>query len=196
MLFTMKLLDPENPHYLYDLLGLLKGELVPRFYIDAGDECPDVREALRLSEELGAISAYAYLGDVTDSVTGDKRAQRFEDAYLDELFEVISSLGFRAVTYMPSRNTPEQLLAVRKKCAEYGLLEISGEDINSPRQAFVCRAQQSGEFAHLADAAWALIAHERAPEGMGLFSDCQIAAYPQLAERVKYFAEIGHSMSF
>ena len=68
-----------------------------------------VKAALEFADEIGAISAYAYLGDVAQSVTGDKRAQSFEDSYLDELFSIISELGFRAVTYMPSRNTEEQL---------------------------------------------------------------------------------------
>ena len=95
------LMDESNPYYDYDLLGLLKGELVAYFYIDAAAECPDVQEVLTLSNEIGAISAYAYLGDVGDSVTGDKKSQRFEDSYLEQLFDVLKSLGFNAVTYMP-----------------------------------------------------------------------------------------------
>ena len=63
----------------------------------------------RCPSDVGAISAYAYLGDVGDSVTGDKRAQKFEDDYLDELVPYLKELGFRAITYMPSRNTKAQL---------------------------------------------------------------------------------------
>ena len=37
------LLDSANPYYPYDLLGALKSELVSTFYIDASEECPDVR---------------------------------------------------------------------------------------------------------------------------------------------------------
>ena len=68
--------DPANPYYEYDLLGLLKSNLVEKFYIDATDECPDAAEFVKFSESIGAISAYAYLGDVGDSVTGDKKAQQ------------------------------------------------------------------------------------------------------------------------
>ena len=89
------------------------------FYIDADAEMP-VKAALEFADEIGAISAYAYLGDVAQSVTGDKRAQSF-DSYLDELFSIISELGLRAVTYMPSRNTEEQLGVCARCAARYAL---------------------------------------------------------------------------
>ena len=189
---TGYLSDTDNIHYDYDLLGLLKAEFVPQFYIPATDECPDVRDVLALSEEVGAISAYAYLGDVGDSVTGDKRAQRFEDGYLDELVPLLKELGYRAITYMPSRNTPAQLSRLRALCERYELLQISGEDINSSRQKFVCTAMQSPEFSNLADAAWALIAHERADAG--LFAPESIAAEPSLSARVAAFAAKGRAL--
>jgi len=151
------LLDPGNPHYLYDLIGVLKSGLVEKFYVDAAGECPDVKEFLGFASEIGAISAYAYLGDVTESVTGDKKPQEFEDDYLDELFAWLKQAGFRAVTYMPSRNTMAQLRRVMALCEAYGLFQISGEDINSPRQAFICPALARPEFAHLNQAAWALV---------------------------------------
>lgn len=181
--------DAENPYFHYDLIGWIKAELVPAFYVDATDECPNVREVLALGERTGAISAYAYLGDVGDSVTGDKRAQKFEDDYLDELFEIISDLGFRAVTYMPTRNTPAQLKRVRAKIAEGGFFEISGEDINQPRQSFVCMAMREPGFDALRESAWAMIAHER--EKSGLFSEAAIQAEPDLAKRVAAYAERG-----
>ena len=84
-----------------------------------------------------------------DSVTGDKRAPKFEDDYLDELIDYVAKLGFRAVTYMPSRNTKAQLTRLRALCDKYGLFQISGEDINSPRQSFVCEAQRDPDFANL-----------------------------------------------
>src|SRR5690606_40383665 len=131
--------------------------LVGQFYIDATAECPDVREVIDFSKRIGAISAYAYLGDVEDSVTGDKKSQKFEDDYLDLLFEVIKDLGFDAVTYMPSRNTMAQLQRVKEMCRKFQLFEISGEDINSPRQSFICEALRKEEFANLIDSTWALI---------------------------------------
>ena len=143
------LLDEANELYDYDLLGVLKSELVYKFYIDAAAECPDVREVIKLAKDIGAISAYAYLGDVGDSVTGDKKAQKFEDDYIEELFEIIKGLGFNAVTYMPSRNTTEQLRRVKDLCGKYDMFQISGEDINSPRQSFICTAARDEEFKNL-----------------------------------------------
>ncbi|MBO4979588.1 MAG: PHP domain-containing protein, partial [Clostridia bacterium] len=71
-------------------------------------------------------------------------------------------LGYNAVTYMPSRNTKEQLERVMRMCREYGFFEISGEDINSPRQSFICKAMDDPMFSHLTDATYKLIAHEEA----------------------------------
>ena len=191
------LTDENNPHMMYDLLGWIKSQLISKFYIDATDECPDVRDVLALSDRVGAISAYAYLGDVGDSVTGDKRAQKFEDDFLDELVEYVAKLGYKAITYMPSRNTKAQLHRLRALCEKYNLFQISGEDINQPRQSFVCEAQRDPEFANLYDATWALIAHEwRATENPddGFFSAKSIEKWPDLNDRIAAFSQFGQAM--
>ena len=154
------LIDEENPFYEYDLLGVLKAEFLQRIYIPATDECLHLNELTAFAQSIGAVLAYAYLGDVEESVTGDKRQQKFEDAFLEELFEYLSKSGVRAITYMPSRNTKAQLKRLRALCGEYELLEISGEDINSPRQKFISSAMDNPDFSNLVEAAWALIAHE------------------------------------
>ena len=191
------LTDESNPHMMYDLLGWIKSQLISKFYIDATDECPDVRDVLALSDRVGAISAYAYLGDVGDSVTGDKRAQKFEDDFLDELVEYVAKLGYKAITYMPSRNTKAQLHRLRALCEKYKLFQISGEDINQPRQSFVCEAQRDPEFNNLYDATWALIAHEwRATENPedGFFSEKSIEKWPNLNDRIAAFSQFGQAM--
>ena len=191
------LTDENNPHMMYDLLGWIKSQLISKFYIDATDECPDVRDVLALSDRVGAISAYAYLGDVGDSVTGDKRAQKFEDDFLDELVEYVAKLGYKAITYMPSRNTKAQLHRLRALCEKYNLFQISGEDINQPRQSFVCEAQRDPEFNNLYDATWALIAHEwRATENPedGFFSEKSIEKWPNLNDRIAAFSQFGQAM--
>ena len=152
--------DSKNPSYEYDLLGALKSNLVEKFYIDADEECPDVTEIVALADRINAFSCYAYLGDVGDSVTGDKKTQKFEDDYLEELFAVVRELKFKAITYMPSRNTMEQLRRVRALCEKYDFFQISGEDINSPRQSFICEAQRNPEFANLYESTMTLIRHE------------------------------------
>ncbi len=153
----------ETPHfYEYDILGALKGNMVEKFYIDATDELPDVKDFVNMVHENGGVAAYAYLGDVGDSVTGDKKAQKFEDDYLDLLFDVIDELGFDAVTFMPTRNTAQQLDRLMAMCEEKGFFQISGEDINSPRQSFICKAYENPKFDHLVDAAFTLIDYENA----------------------------------
>ncbi len=190
------LLDPENGFYEYDLLGALKSDMVEKFYINAGAECPDVKGLIGFANSIGAIAAYAYLGDVGSSVTGDKKTQKFEDDYITLLFEVLKGLGFNAVTYMPSRNTMEQLKRVKQLCEEYGFFQISGEDINSPRQSFICEAMRDEEFKNLIASTWALIGHERAatenPE-RSMFSKKALNKYPSLDDRIDIYKKIGRN---
>lgn len=189
-----KLIDAPENFYEFDILGVLKGHLVEKFYIDATNECMNIREFTALAKELGAISAYAYLGDVGESPTGDKKAQKFEDDYLDSLFDVLEDCGFSAVTYMPSRNTKEQLRRVMQLCEKHGLFQISGEDINSPRQSFLCEALADPSYAHLRKATYALIGHElAATEDVrnSMFSKETLAAHPQLSERIDLYSARG-----
>ena len=188
--------DLDNPYYTYDLLGVLKSDLVEHFYLPATDECPPIREVVALVQEIGCILAYAYLGDVGESVTGDKKAQKFEDDYLEQLFEVITELSFNAVTYMPSRNTLEQLLRIKALCRQHNLFEISGEDINTPRQSFICEALARPEFRNLVDSTWALIGHEIAATAnlkQAFFAPDVIAKYPNLADRIEIYKAIGQN---
>lgn len=185
------LLNADDPYYDYRLLGVLKSHLVQAFYIDATDECPHVLEFVSFVKSIGAISAYAYLGDVGKSVTGDKKTQVFEDAFLCELVVWLQASGFNAITYMPTRNTPAQLSRIMRLCREHGLFEICGEDINSPFQSFICRQLAQPEFTHLKDAAWALIGHEQIATndlGSGMFSEKTIKETPDLYERITRFS--------
>ncbi len=184
---------PEN-FYEYDILGVLKGHLVKRFYIDADAECMNIREFTALAKKVGAVSAYAYLGDVGESPTGDKKAQKFEDDYLPTLFEVLKECEFSAVTYMPSRNTAEQLNRLIGMCHDNGFFEISGEDINSPRQSFICEALNNPAYAHLMTATYALIGHELAATDNiddAMFSESTKSKYPAMADRIKVYAARG-----
>ena len=69
--------------------------------------------------------------------------------------------GVKCVTYMPTRNTPAQLERLRGLCDAYGMFQISGEDINTPRQSFIIKAMENPMFANLIDATWKLIEHEK-----------------------------------
>jgi hypothetical protein len=190
--------DSTNPHYLYDLLGILKSSFLPSFFIQPGShECIPVRTAVKFALHIGAIPAYAYLGDVTASPTGDKKAEKFEDDYLDLLFDELVTLGFRAVTYMPPRNTLIQLQRVQGLCARHGLMEISGVDINSSRQSFSCPEIMQPAFRHLIAATWALIAHEKLASldaRFSLFHPSNPYAAIPLAERLQVYAKVGAAM--
>ena len=155
------LLNPKNDIYEYDVLNILKGSFVERIYIEASpEEMVPVKTAVEFAHSINAIASYCYLGDVGESPTGDKKAQKFEDGYLDELMKECVTLGFDAVSVMPSRNTYEQLQRVIGLCGEYGFMPISGEDINQPRQSFICEELGREEYSRLIDTTWALIGHE------------------------------------
>jgi len=187
--------DCGNPHYLYDLLGVLKTAFLPKIFIQPDEnECIPAARVTAFANSICAIAAYPYLGDVGESPTGDKKAEKFEDDYIEELFEEISRLGYKAVTYMPPRNTIAQLRKLRTLCAGRGFMEISGVDINSSRQSFNCPEVLQDEFRHLLDTTWALIAHERfasADEKYGLFSANNPAASMSVDERLALYAKLG-----
>lgn len=188
------LMDPENPFVAYDLLGVLKSDLVEKFYIPATEECPPIQKLAEFAHAHQIILAYAYLGDVGQSVTGDKKTQAFEDSYLDELFPLLKDLGFHALTYMPSRNTREQLTRIRSLCERYELFQISGEDINQPRQKFICEAQRDPFFAHLQKSAWALVGHEIMASRslqLGMFHPDVLGVLPGLTSRIESYCGYG-----
>lgn len=144
----------------YRLLGKYKAGLIHDVYIDPTDELLPLEKAISFAGEVDAYLCYAYLGDVTNSPTGDKKAAKFEDDYLEELVAFLSDTGIRAITYMPSRNTPAQLDKLMNLCVKYNMKQISGEDINSPSQSFICKELADPRFAHLVDAAWELVKRE------------------------------------
>ncbi len=190
--------DENNPHYLYDLLGILKGSYLPQFFIQPDiEETIPARDVVAFGLEIGAIPAYAYLGDVTESPTGDKKAEHFEDSFLDELFETLVAIGYPAVTYMPPRNSLEQLKRVQSLAKDHMMMEISGVDINSSRQQFNCKELLMSEFSHLIDSAWALVAHEKLStidNKYGLFCEDNPFASETLSDRIARYAAYGKKM--
>ena len=128
------------------------------------------------------------------SKTGDKIPQTFEDSYLDKLFTVLKEIGFRAVTFMPPRNTVEQLQRVMDLCREFDFMQISGVDINSSRQSFNCPEIETPLFSHLNISTWALIAHEKLTnydEHLSLFGDAKILRGLSLNKRIQLFGRWG-----
>ena len=183
---------------MYDLLGVLKAGFLDRIFEQPGEEeCPSAGKAVAFARSIGAVPAYAYLGDVGESPTGDKKAEKFEDDFIAELFDAVKATGFLAVAYMPPRNTPSQLQRVRELCDERGLMQISGVDINSPRQSFNCPELRRLEFANLRDSTWALVAHERLSSvdpNVGLFAAGNALASLSLPERLSSYAKAGRAL--
>jgi hypothetical protein len=190
--------DKDNPHYLYDLLGTMKGDFLLEFFIQPDEEeCLPVSKVVEFANSIGAIPSYSYLGDVAMSPTGDKKAQAFEDSFLDELMEEVKRIGFKAVTYMPPRNTRAQLDRIQSLCRKHNFMEISGVDINSSRQIFNCPPILEEKNRHLIDSTWALIAHEKLTgkdESLSLFSSKNPMANLPLQERISFYNKIGRDI--
>jgi hypothetical protein len=190
--------DPANQILVFDLLGVLKSGFLDRIFEQPGEEeCPDAAKVVAFARSIGAIPAYAYLGDVGESPTGDKKAEKFEDDFIESLLDAVKATGYLAVAYMPPRNTPAQLERIRELCEARGLMQISGVDINSPRQSFHCPELRLPKFANLRAATWALVAHERlssADPRAGLFSASNPLASLPLERRLAAYAEAGRAL--
>lgn len=193
-----RLQEENNPHFLYDLLGLLKSGFLPQIFIQPDEnECPPVQLVTAFAQSIGGIPAYAYLGDVGESPTGDKKREQFEDSFLDELIAQLPQLGFQAVTYMPPRNTRQQLARLQELCQKHNLMEISGVDINSSRQEFNCPEINLPEFAGLIDSTWALVAHERfatLERDFGFFAPNNPLADLSLSQRMAVYSQLGQKL--
>ena len=61
---------------------------------------------------------------------------------------------------MQNHATQEQIERLRNLCEQYDMLQISGEDINSPRQKFVIEKMKEEQFSNLIENTWKLIEHE------------------------------------
>ena len=192
------LLDVDSPIYTYDLTNLLKGFFSEMMYIDAThEETPDVRSAVPFLNSLGCIATYTYLGDVRgDSVTGDKKTQKFEDDILDEMFACLHDYGMRGFSYAPTRNAPDQVERVRALCRKYGMLEVLGEDINQPRQNFIIKQDSEADRQFFNDSTWAIIGHEKLADRdlkESIISPETEARYPDLSERIRVYKEAASS---
>ena len=194
-----RLADSANHHRPYDLLAIFKAELLPAIFIPPNArECPPAAEMLQLAERSDAIAAYPYLGgvDPASHQSTSKTNAQFEDPYLDLLMPTLRHMGFRAITYMPPRNSQRQLERVAEWCRRLDLLEISGVDVNSPRQNFRYMIDDPAMQQRLIDSTWALIAHERAANltpSLGLLhAENPWAAHP-LTRRVARYAAAGRT---
>jgi hypothetical protein len=77
-------------------------------------------------------------------------------------------------------------------------MEISGVDINSSRQSFNCPILLEPDFCHLADAAWALIAHEKlatVDPKLGLFNPENPWANEPLETRLARYTKMGKALN-
>lgn len=190
----------ENPYYDFDVTNILKGFFSEYMYVRASEkEAPNVEAVIPYLSEIGCIPTYTYLGDVkTESVTGDKKPQKFEDDILDEMMGLLKSYGMGALSYAPRRNDKEQIRMVRNLCQKYGMLEVAGEDINQPRQPFVNKELGSEIKKYFDSTTWAIIGHEKmanADLSNGFFSESTRKKYPDLAERIKVYEKIGRGQN-
>lgn len=194
------LMETENPYYDFDVTNILKGFFSEFMYVEASEtETPDVEKVIPYLRDIGCIPTYTYLGDVkTESVTGDKKPQKFEDDILDEMMRLLHGYGMGALSYAPRRNDMQQIHMVRQLCKKYNMMEVAGEDINQPRQPFINTGLGNDIKEYFDLTTWAIIGHEMmANEDLekGFFSNSTMKKYPNLYERLKVYEEIGKQRS-
>ncbi len=188
-LLTAKCVDN---YYIYDLLGLFKSNFIKDFYVPATKELVPIKDAIDFGYQIGAFPCYSYLGDVNDCVTGDKKPQKFEDDYLDLLFEVINKLGIKSITYSPTRNSGKQLERLQNLAKKYDMFTVCGDDINSIRQSFIVKALENKEFHDLVVNSKVLEINERLGNSdlkKCYFSKEMQSKYPTIAKRNEYFLQ-------
>lgn len=182
-----------DEYYVYDLLGLFKSNFIKDFYIPATKELIPIKDAIDFGYQIGAFPCYSYLGDVKESVTGDKKPQKFEDDYLDLLFEVVNKLGIKSITYSPTRNTEAQIVRLQYLAKKYDMFTVCGDDINSIRQSFIIKALERNEFYDLIENSKILEVNEKL--GQKDLSKCYFSKnlqnkYPTTKERNEYFLSL------
>jgi len=79
------LIDIDKEYYIYSVVAALKSD-ASFFYIDATNECPNVKDFTNLAEEMFALPAYVYIEGIKDLMTGDKKVQKFEDEFFRRAF--------------------------------------------------------------------------------------------------------------
>ncbi len=182
-----------DEYYVYDLLGLFKSNFIKDFYIPATKELIPIKDAIYFGYQIGAFPCYSYLGDVKESVTGDKKPQKFEDEYLDLLFEVVTQLGIKSITYSPTRNSEEQLSRLQNLAKKYDMFTVCGDDINSIRQSFIIKSLERKEFHDLVVNSKILEVNEKLGQkdlSKCYFSNEMQAEFPTTKARNEYFLSL------
>ncbi|MGL4982656.1 MAG: PHP domain-containing protein [Treponemataceae bacterium] len=189
------LMDSMNPHFIYDLIGLLKLEFLQRFFIQPSEwECLPVDVVVNFAHSIGAIPCYVYFGDVKDATVGGANPNPFEDDFLEDLLLVLKEFGFLAVAYDPSRNSKHQLIRLQRFCKKYEFLQILGTSIASSRESFALSELKLPEYQHLSDTTRALLAHEKLSsvnQDFGLFAMNNPTITMTLEKRLKIYTDFG-----
>ena len=81
-----------------------------------------VKKAGKVAIAADSLTSFGDLRMGSEYDAAHDKIQKFEDSYLELLFEVISKLGFRAVTYMPTRNNTEQIKRIRGLCKKWATM--------------------------------------------------------------------------
>ena len=189
-----RLVEERNPHLAYDLLDALKSSFLPSFYIQPNsNECIPSSRFVSFVRSVQGLQTDAYLGDIlADAKTGDKKAQAFEDDYIDQLVPALKAAGFTSMAYMIPRNTDAQLARIMGLSDQYVMMQINGVDKNSSRHTYRCKEFDPVKHSHLNDSAWALVGHEyEVAHGRDGLSFEPNMSLDTLKKQIAHYATIG-----
>ncbi|MGL4985684.1 MAG: PHP domain-containing protein [Treponemataceae bacterium] len=186
--------DSNNPHFIYDLIDVLKKSFLSQFFIQPNEyECLPVEKLTCFAHSIGAIPSYIHSDNTKQSHSPAKQKANLENFLL-----VLKELGFLAITFNPIATSKDHLLQVQQLCRKYEFMEIAGIDIYNARQSFNSPELKRAEFNHLIDATWALIAHEKLSSvnrDYGLFAMNNPLITQKLEQRIKIYADVGKNLS-
>lgn len=140
-------------------------------------ECPSIDRLADIAGFDKSILTYALL---LESAKGTEHL--YIDALCNALFK---RFGFRALSSMPNRNTPEETTMVKNLCQTWEAIHISGMDVNKFLQHWV---EKESADKGLIWTTLSLVGHEVAiRSGLTGFTECDLP-YPL---NVNFFATLG-----
>ena len=182
-----------NKNYINDIAIALRSEIM-LFYVEADRDLCSILELMHIANEVGGIVIYPYMGDIEQTVFGELRVQKYEDAFLFELLSELARIGVKGVTYCRSRHTPEQIARIREYAGKLGLLTLSGETLFHNRQETEGEPLDPEQDEDTFRNAYALLGSQREAErdrNAALLSLETSDKYPDWQKRIEAFAQIG-----
>ena len=177
-----KVLNEENPFYLYDITDILEKSLLKHIYEPVSMyEVPSAKKMIPYLIKRGGIPSYIFEG---------------EKNVLHEMIDSLVKHGMQTISYVPHCGDVSYMWIVQTLCQKYSLIGIAENIIDHPQQLF-CEIEHDQKVrVDMDKIIWAIVGHENVVNvdvSQGLFSYEICRKYPCLKERLDLFEKIGRA---